>query len=143
MKRVITSAVFVSAFVSLLVLGLVSRVQAECSNASKKGTYGFTCQGTMDGSPVALVGTCTFDGKGHGTAKFVASGTDTIPPEEVHVTLTYTVNSDCTGIDENTFPDGSKNYTYFVIDNHTQELRDILIVPGDTGTIVACVQRKL
>jgi hypothetical protein len=41
MKRAITSVVFVIAFVSLLVLGLVSRVQAgECSNASIKGTYG-------------------------------------------------------------------------------------------------------
>jgi len=41
MKRVIASVAVVSACVSLLVLGLVSRVQAhegQCSNASIKGS---------------------------------------------------------------------------------------------------------
>src|SRR5688500_4139704 len=63
MKRALTSIGFVMAFVSLLVLGLVSRVQArECSNASLKGTYGASCDGTIVGvGPVAVVSVLTAD----------------------------------------------------------------------------------
>ena len=69
MKQAITSGVFAIAFVSLLVLGLVSRVQArECSNASIKGTYGFSCEGTIVGvGPLAAIGVFTADGHGHGS----------------------------------------------------------------------------
>jgi hypothetical protein len=61
MKQASTSGVFAIAFVSLLVLGLVSRVQArECSNASIKGTYGFSCEGTIVGvGPIAVIGVFT------------------------------------------------------------------------------------
>ena len=67
MKRAIMSAVFVISFVSLLVLGLVSRVQAgECSKASIKGAYGLICQGTIVGvGPAAVVGVYTADGNGN------------------------------------------------------------------------------
>ena len=52
MKQAITSGVFALSFVSLLVLGLVSRVQArDCSNASITGPYGFSCEGTLVGAP--------------------------------------------------------------------------------------------
>jgi len=71
MKRAITSVVFVMACVSLLVLGLVSRVQAhggDCSNASIKGTYGFSCEGTLVGvGPIAVIGVFTADGTGNGS----------------------------------------------------------------------------
>jgi hypothetical protein len=70
MKQAITSVVFVIAFVSLLVLGLVSRVQAhggQCSNASIKGSYGFSCEGAIGGSPLAVVGVFIADGNGNGT----------------------------------------------------------------------------
>jgi hypothetical protein len=70
MKRVITSVVLIISFVSLLVLGLVSRVQAEdCSNNSLKGTYGASCEGAIVGGPlagpVAVVGVLTADGDGN------------------------------------------------------------------------------
>ena len=69
MKRSITLAIFVMAFVSLLVLGLVSRVQArECSNASIKGAYGLSCEGTVVGvGPLAVIGVFAADGKGNGS----------------------------------------------------------------------------
>src|SRR5215475_9232921 len=69
MKQASTSGVFAIAFVSLLVLGLVSRVQArECSNASIKGSYGFSCEGTLVGvGPLAAIGVFTADGKGNGS----------------------------------------------------------------------------
>jgi hypothetical protein len=69
MKPSITSGGFAIAFVSLLALGLVSRVQArECSNASIQGTYGFSCEGTLVGvGPLAAIGVFTADGKGNGS----------------------------------------------------------------------------
>ena len=76
MKQAITSGVFVMSFFSLLVLGLVSRVQArECSNASIKGTYGFSCEGTLVGvGPIAVIGVFTADGTGHGSEVETLSG---------------------------------------------------------------------
>ena len=68
MKQVITSAVLGISFVSLLALGLVARVQAEeCSNASLKGSYGLSCEGTLAGAPLAVIGVFTADGKGTGS----------------------------------------------------------------------------
>ena len=61
-------SVFVTACVSLLVLGLVSRGQAgDCSNDSLKGTYGLSCEGTLAGAPLAVIGVFTADGKGTGS----------------------------------------------------------------------------
>ena len=73
MKQAITSGVFAISFVSLLVLGLVSWVQARaCSNASIKGTYGFSCEGTLVGvGPLAAIGVFTaFAMAGFGMAKY-------------------------------------------------------------------------
>src|SRR5919112_625080 len=68
-KQALTSGVCAMAVVSLLVLGLVSRVQARaCSNASVNGTYGFSCEGTIVGvGPLAAIGVFTADGQGHGS----------------------------------------------------------------------------
>src|SRR5262249_32367541 len=97
MKRTITSVVFVMAFVSPLVLGLVSRVQAgDCSNDSTKGTYGVSCEGTSGGLPVAVVGVYTADGKGNSSGGETLSFNGTIITG-VTFTGTYTVNPDCTG----------------------------------------------
>ena len=67
MKQAITSVLFAISFVSLLVLGLVSRVQArECSNASMKAP-GF-CEGDVVGvGPIAAIGVFTADGVGNGS----------------------------------------------------------------------------
>jgi hypothetical protein len=67
MKQAIRSVMFVISFASLLVLGLVSRVQAgECSNASLKGAYGFSCEGTIvDVGPAGAIGVFTADGDGN------------------------------------------------------------------------------
>src|SRR5262245_45706419 len=74
MKRAMTSVVFVLSFVSLLVLGLVSRAQAEdCSNAKVKGGYGFSCEGTVGGLPIAVVGVFTADGNGNGAETLSAN----------------------------------------------------------------------
>ena len=140
MKRAIMSAVFVISFVSLLVLGLVSRVQArECSNASLKGAYGASCEGTIVGvGPLAVVSVLTADGDGN------ISGVETLSVNGVittGVTLigTYTVNANCTGSIVTTTPDGSVTDHNFVIDDHKKEIRIIVTEPG---VVVVCTGRK-
>ena len=140
MKRALTSVVFVLAFVSLLVLGLVSRAQArECSNASIKGTYGLSCEGTLVGvGPVAVVGVFTADGKGNGSAVDTLSFNGVISTE-VPFTITYTVNADCTGSQVSTGPDGTVFHNYFVIDDNKKEFR---LMPTETGFVAVCIFRK-
>ena len=140
MKRAITSVVFVTAFVSLLVLGLVSRAQArECSNASIKGTYGFSCEGTVVGvGPIAVVAVFTADGNGNGSAVETTSLNGVITTE-VPFTVTYTVNADCTGSFVSTAPDDTVFDNYFVIDNNKKEIR---LMPTEPGLVAVCIFRK-
>jgi hypothetical protein len=140
MKPSITSGVFAIAFVSLLALGLVSRVQArECSNASIKGTYGFSCEGTIVGvGPIVAIGVFTADGKGNGSEVETVSVNGEISQGVVR-TDTYTVNADCTGTFESTGPDGSVITNDFVIDDNKKEIRLIATVPGWAAY---CIFRK-
>ena len=140
MKRAITSVVFVIAFVSLLVLGLVSRVQAgECSNVSIKGTYGLSCEGTIVGvGPLAVIGVFTADGNGNGSEVETISvnGVSTIGAT---FTVTYTVNADCTGSFVSTGPDGSVFHNIVVIDDNKKEIR---LTTTDPGFVAVCIFRK-
>ena len=140
MKRAITSVVFVMAFVSLPVLGLVSRVQAgQCSNASIKGTYGFSCEGTLVGvGPLAAIGVFTADGNGHGSEVETLSVNGEIS-QGVFRTDTYTVNADCTGSFVSTGPDGSVIHNDFVIDDHEKEMR---LIATESGWAAFCIFRK-
>ena len=144
MKPVITSVMFVSTFVSLLVLGLVSRVQAgECSNASIKGDYGFSCEGTIVGGPlppvpIAVVGVFTADGNGNGSEVETFSLNGNIF-QGVPFTVTYTVNADCTGSFVSTGPDGSVIHNNFVIDDNKKEMR---LIPTESGFVAVCIYRK-
>ena len=144
MKRAIMSAVFVISFVSLLVLGLVSRVQAhggECSNASIKGTYGFSCEGTIVGGPlagpIAVVGVFTADGNGHGSEVETFSLNGNIF-QGVPFTVTYTVNADCTGSFVSTGL-GSVFHNDFVIDDNKKEIR---LTTTEPGFVAVCIYRK-
>lgn len=117
MKWVITSVGFVISFVSLLVLGLVPRVQArQCSTTSFKGAYGASCEGAIVGvGPVAVVSVLTADGKGN------ISGVETLSvngeiSQGVTLTGAYTVNANCTGSIVTTTPDGAVTDHDFVID---------------------------
>jgi hypothetical protein len=143
MKRVITSAVFVISFVSLLVLGLVSRVQAgegECSNASIKGSYVISCEGTIVGTgPLAVVGVFTADGKGNASEVETIS-VNGVASQGVPFTVTYTVNADCTGSHVATGKDGSVFHGDIVIDDNKKEIRYISTVPS--GFAVLCNFRK-
>jgi hypothetical protein len=139
MKRAIMSAVFVISFVSLLVLGLVSRVQAgECSNASIKGTYGLSCEGTVVGvGPLAVVGVFTADGNGNGSEVESLSFNGVITTGATF-TVTYTVNADCTGSFVSTGL-GSVFHNDFVIDDNKKEFR---LIPTEPGFVAVCIFRK-
>ena len=140
MKQAITSVVCVIAFVSLLLLGLVSQVQArECSNASIKGTYGFSCEGTIVGvGPLAAIGVFTADGHGHGSEVETLSVNGEIS-RGVFRTDTYTVDADCTGSFVSTGPDGSVIHNDFVIDDNKKEIR---LIPTEPGFVAVCNYRK-
>jgi hypothetical protein len=139
MKQAITSAVFVISCVSLLVLGLIPRVQAgDCSNNSLKGTYGFSCEGTAGGLPIAVIGVFTADGEGNGSEVETLSVNGEIS-QGVPLTVTYTVNADCTGSFVSTGPDGSVFPNDFVIDDNKKEFR---LMPTVSGFVAVCIYRK-
>ena len=144
MKQTTTSAVFVISFVSLLVLGLVSRVQAEeCSNVSIKGTYGISCEGTaVRVGPIAVVGVFTADGNGNGSEVETISFNGDIFQRELF-TVTYTVNADCTGSHVATGLGpvflGSVFHSDFVIDDNKKEFR---LIPTEPGFVAVCINRK-
>ena len=139
MKWVLTSVVFVLAFVSLLVLGLVSRVQAEqCSDASFKGTYGASCEGTIVGvGPLAVIGVLTADGNGNGSEVETISFNGDIV-QGATFTVTYTVNADCTGSFVSSGL-GAVFHNDFVIDDNKKEIR---LIPTEPGFVAVCNYRK-
>jgi hypothetical protein len=140
MKRDITSVVFVIAFVSLLVLGLVSQVQAEhCSTASIKGPYVITCEGTLVGvGPIAVVGTFIADGNGNAHEVETLSFNGVIS-RGVEFTVKYTVNEDCTGTH---VANGGGLVDFdadIVVADNKKEIHYIATEPG---FVVLCVIRK-
>jgi len=117
-----------------------------CSNATLRGSFGYTSIGTLLDSavpppfagPFAEVGRQAFDGKGNtdGTATLSANGN----PNSVTIAGTYTVNPDCTGsMAVNVSPLGVTLDAYFVIDDHGAELRAIVT---DAGVVESRVYKK-
>jgi hypothetical protein len=103
MKRINIASVLT---IVALALGLVSAASAQnkaCTNATLKGSFGYSSTGTLLESyvpspfagPFAEVGTQTFDGSGGTSATATLSSNGNIV--SVTVTGTYTVNPDCTG----------------------------------------------
>ena len=139
MVMLLVSCVFVISFVSLLVLGFVSRVQAEeCSTASVKGAYGLSCEGTVVGvGPLAVIGVFTADGKGNGAEVETISFNGVITTGATF-TVTYTVNADCTGSFVSTGL-GSVFHNDFVIDDNKKEMR---LTPTEPGFVAVCIYRK-
>jgi len=143
MKRVITSVVFVTAFVSLLVLGLVSRVQAgQCSNASIKGSYVISCEGTFGEASIVALGVFIADGNGSASKVETISFDGGIHRGETF-DVTYTVNEDCTGTHTATgtgdFFNGVIFYGDIVIDDNKKEFR---YISTNDEAVVLCNFRK-
>ena len=148
MKRTVAPTTLVVVFATVFVLGILPRAQADehrgCSNASLKGSFGFTSTGTLLAlppplaGPFAEIGRQTFDGRGNtdGTATLSANG------NIIRVTVqgTYVVNPDCTGsMTLFVLPFGRTVNLDFVIDDDGAELRAIVT---DAGAIENRVYKK-
>ena len=136
MKRTIAPTTLIVVFAAVFVLGVLPRAQADehrgCSEASLKGSFGFTSTGTLlalpppSAGPFAEIGRQTFDGRGdntEGTATLSANGNIN------HVTFfgTYVVSPDCTGsMTLFVLPLGRTITLEFVIDDDGAELRALL-----------------
>ena len=151
MKHTIAPSALVIAFVTVFVLGIPPRVQAGeqfgaqagerrgCSDASLRGSFGFSSIGTpVARGPFLEIGRQTFVGRGNTDATATLSSNGNI----VRVTVqgTYVVNPDCTG--SMTLFVSPFNITInldFVIDDDGAEVRAIATGPG---TIETRVYRK-
>ena len=136
MKRAIAPTTLAVVLTTVFALGIVPRAQAgqdkECSNATLRGSFGFSSTGTLlaipapSAGPFAEIGRQTFDGTGdntEGTATLSANGNIN------HVTFsgTYAVSPDCTGsMTLVILPSGRTITLEFVIDDDGTELRAIL-----------------
>ena len=139
MKRTAVPTTLIFAFATAFVVGILPGAQADehraCSNASLRGSFGFTSVGTLVAlppplaGPFAEIGRQTFDGRGNteGTATLSANGNI----NRVTVQGTYEVNPDCTG--SMTFlilPFGTTATADFVLDDDGSELRALITTAG-------------
>lgn len=137
----IPSAIKLSAlgFTGISVLLLFSnkhvlpRVQAYersevCSVATLSGTYGQVLTGqVLNVGPIVAVGVSTFDGRGH----FLADQTVNLSGNlvQAHLTGTYTVNRDCTGIADVV---GTGPHSFVIIDGGKQ----MDLINNDTSQVI-------
>jgi len=148
MKRIMPPTTLVVVLATLFVIGNTSRAQAgepaECSNASLRGSFGFTNTGTNLAVPppfagaIAQIGLQTFDGRGntHAAATLSANGNIVRATAEG----SYVVNPDCTGsLTLFVSPFGSTVNADFVIDDDGSELRAVIT---DVGAVESLVFRS-
>ena len=147
MKRTFASTIPILAFATAFVLGAAPRAHAidhkECSNATLRGSFGYTATGTLlptaapppFAGPFGEVGRQTFDGKGNTEAAATLSANGN--SAKVTIVGTYTVNADCTGsMTLSVSPLGLTAHVDFVIDNDGHEIRTIGTDPGVVETRV-------
>ena len=155
MKPGIARSTFGVVFAVVFALSVAPKAHAQaCSNATLRGSFGYTSVGTLVSlpdapvGPFAEVGRQTFDGNGktHATATLSADGNiiQGLTGEGTTVDGTYLVNPDCTGsMTLNvTFPDGFGTalvHADFVIDKGGAEIRAIVT---DSGAVESRVYRK-
>ena len=115
-----------------------------CSNASLRGSFGFTSIGTLlalpppFSGPFGEIGRQTFDGNGNTEATATLSANGNIRRVTFHGT--YVVNPDCTGAwTVFVLPFGSTVEQDFVIDNDGTEIRSI---STGTGAVETRVYKK-
>jgi hypothetical protein len=103
-----------------------------------KGTYGFSCEGTVVGvGPLAVIGVFTADGHGNGSEVETISFNGEIITGATF-TVTYTVNADCTASFMSTGL-GAVFHADFVIDDNKKEIR---LISTDPGFVAVCIYRK-
>jgi len=115
-----------------------------CSNATLRGSYGFSAQGfTVPGSPIpaplqgpfASIGTARYDGRGH--VVLTASATfNGLTQSQPAVAGTYSVNADCTFV--STLDNGATFFASIV--DGAQQLFVLQTTPGVIASGVASLQ---
>ena len=114
-----------------------------CSNATVRGTYGFTITGQIVGAgPVTGVTLAIYDGQGHMTQvdHVLLNGN---PPtvQWRPATGTYTLNADCTGTQEIDFSDGTPSlHLSIVVVGRGREIHQVVDDPG-IATIAVGIKR--
>jgi hypothetical protein len=143
-----TLVVVFAVFSTVFVLGISPKAQAGeprgCSNASLRGSFGFTNTGTNlalpppFAGPIAQIGRQTFDGRGHTRATTTLSANGNIFGATAEGS--YVVNPDCTGsLTLYVSPVGSTVNADFVLDDDGAEIRALIT---DEGAIESIVFKK-
>lgn len=118
-----------------------------CSIATLRGSFGYTSTGTLllsavpapYAGPFAEVGIQSFDGRGNTQATATIDSNGNIN-QQVGISGTYVVNSDCTGSMTLSVPAlGATVHADFVIDHNRAEIR---AVSTDSGIIESRIYRK-
>ena len=145
MKRAMAPKTITTLLSGMFVLGIAATAQAdndrrdECSDATLKGSFGYTVTGALVtgpfAGPFAAVGRLTFDGRGNFENVRTISRNGGILLN-VQGVGTYTVRPDCMG--SFTFSDGGvvTLSTDIVIDDNGNELRMIATSPGTVLTVI-------
>jgi hypothetical protein len=105
MTRAMAPTTLATIFMTLFVVGTAPTARADepraCSNASLRGSFGFTSQGALVANfpppvlgPFGEIGRQTFDGRGNTEGAATLSGNGNI--NRVTFQGTYIVNPDCT-----------------------------------------------
>lgn len=137
-------SILIAVAAETLLLALATNVSADegCSNASIKGTFGYTETGTRIGGgnpgPRAEVGTFTADGHGNLTGSGTKSQIGTIT-QGVTFTGTYSVNSGCTGSATITQSDGDVRHADLVL----LKEHEIHWIQTDAGRVKTGVAKPL
>jgi len=136
-----------TAVASLLLLAISAPARGDqsgpCSNATVRGTYGFTVTGQILGAgPVTGVTLAIYDGQGHMTQvdHVLLNGN---PPtvQWRPATGTYTLNADCTGTQEVDFSDGTPSlHLSIVVVGRGREIHQVVDDPG-IATIAVGIKR--
>jgi hypothetical protein len=116
-----------------VVIFAVGSASAICSDATLKGVYGFVFSGIGgDGTPRAIVGQATADGKGDLSGTVTKSKDGTI----LAITFTgkYSVAKNCTGSVTFTDQDGETRHVKFVFDNANKGWQGI---QTDSGRVIS------
>lgn len=125
---------------TMFVLGMVPSLNAQCSNASFGGSFGFTFTGTAPEGNIAAVGSLTADGAGNVVGSQTISINGTIFQGDGFAG-TYTVNPGCTGNATLTFsPRGVVARFDLVIDG--SGLDEVRFIQTDTAHVITGTARQ-
>lgn len=115
-----------------------------CSNATLKGHYIFGANGTSvppsgESIPVSTGGLDYFDGKGGGTgiATFVVK--DALVNDHTPITLSYNINSDCSGKASFHLGDSSANFNVYADPSGAS----FVLVATDPGNVLAGTETRV